>query len=77
MMNNLFDVFKTGHKDTLENNNQNIHKVPLSMDILNVLPLLSEVYHNIKDWPHEYFPHEKKNRIFRPFNQHSQPETDF
>lgn len=49
MMNDLFDVFNTGHKDTLDNNNQNVYKVPLSMNTVErVLPLLNDAEEYIK-----------------------------
>lgn len=42
-MNNLFDILNTGHKDTLNNNNNNLFKAPLSVEsALNILPYLDE-----------------------------------
>lgn len=31
-MNDLFDIFNTGHKDTLQNNNNNVFKTPVNKD---------------------------------------------
>lgn len=49
MMNDLFDVFNTGHDDTLDSNSQNIYKVPLSIETAEqILPFLNKAEEYIK-----------------------------